>query len=82
MVIFQYNYNIFLIVSWLRFKSTKLIFTRFTSPFLTISALLKHPSLLTANITIFFGFWYLIEPLSYILACGRQDFVVPLHYYG
>ena len=47
------NYSIFLIVSRLRFKSTKLIFTRSTPPILTIPALLKHPSLLTANITIF-----------------------------
>ena len=50
---FRCNYSIYLIVSRLRFKSTKLIFTRFTPPILTISALLKHPSLLIAKIAIF-----------------------------
>lgn len=58
------NYSIFLIVSRLRFKSTKLIFKRFTPPngvhrtplkssqceiILTISTLSKHHSLLTAK---------------------------------
>ena len=37
------NYSIKLIVRQLHFKYTKLIFTGFTPPILTISALLKHP---------------------------------------
>ncbi len=40
---FQYNYSIYLIVSRLRFKSTKPNFTGFAPPILTVSALSKRP---------------------------------------
>ena len=66
------NYSIYLIVSRLRFKSTKLIFTRFTPPILTISALLKHPFFTDCKYNVFIWFLYLDEPLNYILTCGYQ----------
>ena len=47
------NYSIYLIVSRLRFKSTKPDFAGFTPPNLTVPALLKHPSLRIAKIAIF-----------------------------
>ena len=50
---FRRNYSIYLIVSRLRFKSTKLNFTGFTSPISTISAFLKHPFFTYAKVVIF-----------------------------
>lgn len=50
---FRCNYSIVLIVSKLRFKSTKPDFAGFIPPNLTVPALSKHPSLLTTKLAIF-----------------------------
>lgn len=71
-VISRCNYSIYLIVRQLRFKSTKLIFTRVTPPILTISALLKHPFFTDCKYNDFLCFLYLDESLNYILTCGYQ----------
>lgn len=60
---------------WLRFKSTKPDFAGFTPSILTVPALSKHPSLLTAKLAIFRGLRNTASRLSEL-----GIIVIPCHF--